>query len=545
MSSIDAKQSNEGIFVTPSLQWLKLAALGLIFVVLFLEILTLLTDIWLSSEEYSHGILIPLITAFLIWQKQNDLSRFTFEGSVAGLVLFLSGLALLFLGELSSLQILVEYSVVVTLMGGTWAIVGDRIFSRIWLPVFFLFFAVPLPQFLYQGLSAKLQLLSSQLGVSVIRLCDISVYLEGNVIDLGAMKLQVVEACSGLRYLFPLMSLAFMCAYFFNAAWWKRAVIFLSSIPITILMNSFRIGLIGVTVEYWGKEMAEGFLHDFEGWFIFMACTTILVGEMWLLARISRDPRPLRDVFGLTFPEPVPEGTTFRERQLPMQFWAVGGLLIAALGLSQMLGQREEIVPARAEFREFPLELGDWRGRRLAMEQEYIDALKFDDYIMADYVLQPSDPQGVDANGVEQKAGSTPVNFYSAFYGSQRKGESIHSPRSCIPGGGWQIMSLDQKTIDGSSANERPLEVNRLLIQKGEDRQLVYYWFEQRGRHLTNEYLVKWYLFWDALTMNRSDGALVRLITMAPKGEDIEAADQRLTGFLGTLGGTLGRFIPQ
>ena len=134
-------------------------------------------------------------------------------------------------------------------MGGIWAIVGDRIFRQIWLPIFFLFFAIPLPQFLYQGLSAKLQLLSSELGVSFIRLCDISVYQEGNVIDLGAMKLQVVEACSGLRYLFPLMSLAFMCAYFFKATLWKRVVIFLSSIPITVFMNSFRIGLIGVNRE--------------------------------------------------------------------------------------------------------------------------------------------------------------------------------------------------------------------------------------------------------------------------------------------------------
>lgn len=138
-----------------------------------------------------------------------------------------------------------------------------------------------------------------------------------------------------------------------------------------------------------------------------------------------------------------------------------------------------------------------------------------------------------------------PVNFYSAYYSSQRKGESIHSPRSCIPGGGWQIAAHDVVTVDGVSLYGQPMNLNRLLIQKGEDRQLVYYWFQQRGRDLTNEYVVKWYLFWDALTMNRTDGALVRLTTFAPKGEDIADADRRLQDFLMASLPELDKYIPR
>jgi EpsI family protein len=137
-----------------------------------------------------------------------------------------------------------------------------------------------------------------------------------------------------------------------------------------------------------------------------------------------------------------------------------------------------------------------------------------------------------------------PVNFYSAFYASQRKGESIHSPSTCIPGGGWQIVSHEVVPVDGVSLYGQPMRLNRLLIQKGEDRQLVYYWFQQRGRDLTNEYAVKWYLFWDALTMNRTDGALVRLTTFAPKGEDIAEADGRLRDFLKAVLPELGQYIP-
>lgn len=166
---------------------------------------------------------------------------------------------------------------------------------RIWLkglktasvPLLFLVFMVPFPAFILNNLSSKLQLISSWLGVEFIRACDIMVYLEGNVIDLGNYKLQVVDACSGLRYLFPLASLAFLCAYLFKGPFWQKLLIFLSAMPLTIFMNSFRIGVIGVLVDNWGTEMAEGFLHDFEGWAVFLLCMALLFIEMWIFSRIS------------------------------------------------------------------------------------------------------------------------------------------------------------------------------------------------------------------------------------------------------------------
>jgi exosortase D (VPLPA-CTERM-specific) len=510
--------------------WVLVSLVLAIAVGLFYDGLRYVVDTWFGREEYSHGILIPMISAFLIWQKKNELAGIPFKGSWLGLVALVLGLALFFLGEMATLFVIVQYAFLVVLFALVLAIMGPQVFREIQVPLFLLFFTIPLPEFLYNGLSTKLQLISSELGVYFIRAFGISVYLEGNVIDLGSMQLQVVEACNGLRYLFPLMSLAFICAYFYQAALWKRAVIFVSSIPITVLMNSFRIGLIGVTVEYWGKDMAEGFLHDFEGWFIFMVCTGILILEMWVLAQIGKERRSLMEVFGLTFPEPLPKDAVFKERVLPKQYWVALGLLLTALGGSLALDRREDIVPPRSEFSAFPLSVADWKGRREIMEQQYIDALKFDDYILANYV---------------NSQGSGSVNFYSAYYASQRKGESVHSPRSCIPGGGWQIAAHDIVDLNGLAVGGQPLKVNRLLIQKGEDRQLVYYWFQQRGRDLTNEYVVKWYLFWDALTRNRTDGALVRLTTFAPKGEDLAMADRRLREFVGTILPDLDRFIPR
>src|SRR5205085_11603535 len=136
---------------------------------------------------------------------------------------------------------------------------GWQGFKEVWVALLLLAFMIPLPDFLYQSVSAQSQLISSQLGVAIIRLFGISVLLEGNVIDLGSYKLQVVEACSGLRYLYPLLSVGFLMAYMYPAALRWRLLLLLSTIPITVITNSMRIAITGVLIQRWGSGMGEGF----------------------------------------------------------------------------------------------------------------------------------------------------------------------------------------------------------------------------------------------------------------------------------------------
>lgn len=516
------------VYRLPPTLWLAGLVLAAAIGAIFFDSLKYMVEQWLGMEEYSHGFLLPVIAIFLIWQKKDQLEQIEFNGSWLGFALAAFGFAVYLVGELSTLFIVIQYAFLTVLMGLALSLLGWRGFKLIFVPLILLVLMIPLPNFLYQSLSSQLQLISSEIGVAVIRLFGVSVYLEGNVIDLGSFKMQVVEACSGLRYLFPLMTLGFVAAYFFKGVFWKRAVIFLSTIPITVLMNSFRIGMIGITVELWGPEMAEGFLHDFEGWVVFMASTAVLVSEMWLFAKLGKDPRPLREVFGLDFPAPTPSGVQRRVRPLPSPFIASAVMVLGVALMAGFLPERVEVPPQRKEFSDFPLELGEWKGKGGQLESIYIDTLKFDDYVMADFT-GPS---------------AAPINFYAAYYASQKKGESAHSPRTCIPGGGWEITSLEQRTIPNASVAGNPLKVNRAVIQLGDTRQLVYYWFQQRGRVITNEYLVKWFLFWDALTRNRTDGALVRLTTLVLPGQDIVKADAALSSFAATATKPLGAYIP-
>ena len=485
-------------------------------------------DTWLGREEYSHALLIPVISLYLLWQQRAALSKLEFKGSWLGVALILFSALLQFAGVLAAVDTVQQYGLLLAIYGLVLALLGVRESINLWAPLLLLALMVPLPEFLLQNFSAQLQLISSQIGVWFIRLFGISVFVEGNVIDLGGYKLQVAEACDGLRYLFPLMTMGFIMAYLFKVEMWKRVVLFLSSIPVTILMNSFRIGTIGVMVEHWGQSMAEGFLHDFQGWAVFMTSAGVLLLEMMVLASIGKNRRPWREVFGLDAAEPIDRNALPIRRTLPTSFITCTVILSAFAAGVALAPERAEAVPKRESFFAFPTQVDSWTGRRSVMEQIYLDALKLDDYALVDYM----------------RGGGELVNFYVAWYDSQRAGNSAHSPRSCLPGGGWRMTQFNQVDVANVLVAGKQLRVNRVQIELGNRKQLVYYWFQQRGRVITNEYLVKWYLFIDSLTKQRTDGALVRLVTPLEIGEPIAQADSRLAEFAGQVAPRLEQYIP-
>jgi exosortase D (VPLPA-CTERM-specific) len=506
--------------------WLWLGAAVLLCLLVARDGLYVMTVVWFTRPEYSYGPLIPLVAGYLLWQRRTSLGIDRFAGSWLGPAVVVLALLLWLLGVLSTIRAVNQYALVVMLYGVALAMVGPRVFVRLWAPMLMLLLMVPLPQFLYANLSSQLQLISSAFGVWLMRLFGISVYLSGNVIDLGHFRMQVVEACDGLRYLFPLMTLGFIVAYFFRAPLWQRVVVFLSSVPITVFMNSARIAMIGIFADYGNTALAEGLLHELQGWVIFMASGALLLAETWLLVKLFMRGASWRDVLALDLRlargAPPPETGP----AAPPSLLAAALVLGVAASASFLLPERVEARPERSWFVDFPMTLGAWSGRQEKIEDEYLDALKLDDYLMADFTN-----------------GRSVVNLYSAYYASQREAQSVHSPRSCIPGGGWRINTFEQVAIPGDTGAPA-LRVNRAVIELGDQRELVYYWFKQRDRLLTNDYLVKWYIFVDAFTRRRTDGALVRLVTQLARGESESAADARLQAFARVVAPELRPFLP-
>ena len=190
---------------------------------------------------------------------------------------------------------------------------------------------------------------------------------------------------------------------------WQRAAIVISSIPITVVMNGVRIGLVGITVDRWGPQMADGTLHALEGWVIFAACACILGIELLLFARLSG--HRIADSFVPIEPFSKPQPQTLRYEVNPKPLYACMVLVCLAAPLGGLITSRAELVPSRSKFEMFPVTLGEWRGRVSMLDPQVERDLAVQDYILADY----------------KKEGGRAVNLYVAYYGSQRSGKShIH-----------------------------------------------------------------------------------------------------------------------
>jgi EpsI family protein len=563
--------------------------------VIFHSSLAFMFHMW-NNEDFNYCYLVPAIVAYLIWDKRELLVQAPRQTSWAGFTLIVPGMVLFWVGELGGEYTLLYLSMWLQVVGLCIVHFGIPKIRAILFAVLFSLTMFPLPAFINNKLSMQLKMISSRIGVDALQFLGVTAYREGNVIDLGFTRLQVVDACSGLRYLIPLIVLSIFLSYLSRDAWWKKVIVVLSSIPISILINGFRIASVGLLVPIFGPVVAEGFFHDFSGWIIFMISLGILLAELWVLNWIFKEKQEIevrsrksegknkeneRIAQSSTLEAlPAAEGQAAafgrapsskrqaekqsREQKIDNsvnreletgkieniakaenrelgnqgkeagkfgifqpQFIVAVLLLGATAAIAQTVNFREEVPIARS-FSQFPLSIGAWTGQLQFMEQKFIDELDLSDYIIVNY-----------RNGA-----SPSVNFYTAYYESQRKGESIHSPASCLPGGGWEFQQAGRTDVPISEDGRR-MFVNRAVMSNAGYKQLSYYWFPMRGRILTNAYQMKLYNFWDALTQQRTDGALVRLITPISKNETIEDADARLQAFTQELVPVLDQFLPK
>ncbi|PWJ12865.1 VPLPA-CTERM-specific exosortase XrtD [Jannaschia seohaensis] len=485
-----------------------------------------------STPEYSHGPLIPLISLYLFLRELRDRPERAETGPIRrwpGLAVIALALAVAVLGNVVRIPDIVTYAFILWVGGVVLTVFGWERGIRHQLPVIHLIFMLPLPQFLYWQMTTMLQGISSEIGVWFVQLAGVPVHLDGNIIDLGIYKLQVAEACSGLRYLFPILSFSYLFAILYRGPFWHKAVIFALAAPLTVFMNSFRIGVIGILVNSYGIEHAEGFLHFFEGWIIFMSCIALLFLAAILLQRLTPAPLPLSEAVDLDTNGLM--GVAGRITALPATaMLAVGTVATAAVSALYLTVQAPPAPPVERDgFALFPRTLAGWSSFRTPLEPEIEAVLDADDYINATFL----DPEE-----------GAPVNFFSAFYAKQTEGGAIHSPEVCLPAGGWEIFSLETREVSFPDTAFGTFELNRAIIQKGLQQQLVYYWFEQRGQRFTNDFVAKLAVMRDSLLIDRTDGALVRFVTPIGSDDDVAAAEARIEALMAEILPRLPRFLP-
>jgi exosortase len=257
------------------------------FLFLYRDVIAKLIHDWSIDENYSHGFLVIPIALYLAWERRHRFAAVPTRPSILGLVVTAAALTMLLAGVLGAEVFTTEVSMLAAIAGSILFLFGWSHLRVMLFPIAFLMLMVPLPAIIFNQITFPLQLLASRFGEGALVLAGIPVLREGNVIQLANTSLAVAEACSGIRSLISLLTLGIVYGYFMDSRGWVRSAIAIATVPVAIVTNGIRVAGTGVGAHYFGAEVAEGFLHEFSGWLIFISAFLILLAIHRLLVWFS------------------------------------------------------------------------------------------------------------------------------------------------------------------------------------------------------------------------------------------------------------------
>ena len=273
----------------PNRQWWQAVVIALLVGWLYWAIGIELAKDWWIDPNFSHGFFVPLFSLFLLWQRRSTLAGIAPQPSAWGILIMIFALCTLVVGVLGAELFLSRTSLLLLIAGMVVFFLGWNYLRAILFPLAFLVLMVPIPAIIFNQITFPLQILASKVAALVLPVLGVPVLREGNVINLPAMALEVAEACSGIRSLLSLTTLAIIYGYLLETRVWVRVLLAVASLPIAVAANSLRIVCTGLLVQYWEPEKAEGFFHLFSGWLIFLV-SLVMLFLLHQLLRVRRSP---------------------------------------------------------------------------------------------------------------------------------------------------------------------------------------------------------------------------------------------------------------
>ena len=489
----------------------------LLLVWLYHSILYNLVLQWGKDPNFGHGYFVPAFSLYLLWQNRQGLKVIDPSPSWAGLPLIYLALAFLVLGDLGVELFTARVSLLFLLAGLIIFFRGWEFFRAVLFPLAFLILMIPLPNIILQKLTFPLQLFASKLASEMLEIVHVPVFPQGNLLTLAAKQLDVADACSGIRSLYSLVTLAIIYGCLMEKRKWVRVILACAAIPIAILANCFRVFVTGLLVQYWGPDKAEGGFHTFEGWLVFVISLILLfalhqlINRIWKRAPESEIGSSLGELSLRQSRQKMARPLVAAGSGIPTPRFLIAILSMFAVALGLQIFTGGEHVPPRDPLSSIPLQVDTWTGTDQPIDQQTRNILGDGEFLLRDY--DSSDPS------------KDWINLYIAYFPSQKMGDTIHSPEHCLPGAGWipivrQVVFL--KFPDGT------FPVNRYVVINGSEKRIVLYWFQAHGRVVASEYSAKYYLIADSIRMHRSDGAMVRLMSTMYPNESPERAQARV-----------------
>ncbi len=480
------------------------------------DIVAKLVSDWWNDPNYSHGFLIPIISGYLVWSKRTKLQQSQATPSPWGMPLLLLGGLLFLLGQIAGEQFTQRLSLIIVIAGLVLMVAGKGWFKILGFPLAYLVFMIPLPYIVYDSVAFPLKLLATKISTIILHLLGSTVYTEGNIIFLPNTTLEVADACSGIRSLISILALSVVMAFFTQRTTFSRILLVGLSIPVVLFCNILRIVITGILAAK-NPALATGFFHSFSGEAIFLLGIVLILIFSFFIKKLDRNP--LAPV--LTSPS-LPD--TGKKPQRALLIWTAP-VILALLSVFSVYLSQVEAVPLNRPLTTFPGKIGEFhKVKDDILDEKVLSILGVDNYLFRAYT----------------GPGNYHLWLYIGYFQDQKEGEMIHSPKHCYPGAGWNPVESTtvQLSIPGM---EKKIVVNELVVQKGRERQLVYYWYQSRGKTIASEYRDRIYMVIDSLLRGRSDGALIRISGPA---DDIEQARRTQRAFIRKLYPTLQDYIP-
>jgi len=259
---------------------------GLILL-LYASVIRHLVVQWWTDADYGHGFFVPLFSGYILWHERERWTKTEIKPTNFGFVVLIGAVGLLLLGSLGAELFMSRFSLLVLFAGMILFLAGWKMLRAVSFPLGYLLWMIPIPVIIYNQLTFPLQLIASRLATACLELVQIPVLRDGNILIMSNYSLEVVEACSGIRSLMTLMALAVAYGYLMSPRRWVRYVLAALMVPIAVVTNAIRIMGAGILARHFGPAAAEGFLHEFSGWAIFVVAVLLMFGSYWALRRIT------------------------------------------------------------------------------------------------------------------------------------------------------------------------------------------------------------------------------------------------------------------
>lgn len=464
---------------------------------------------WWNISFYSYAFLVPIVSAYLVWIRRDQLLAVKPEPHyTGGSILVIGGLSALIVGRAGGIQAIEQVSLLITLPGIVVVLFGLKALKLLILPIGFLWFMLPIWESITDPLHFPFQQFSADLGVLMLRLVGIPVYQDGVFIYLPNITLEVAKACSGINYLIAVLATSIPLATIVLTGVWRRILLVLLAMAVSAFANSLRVALIGVLAYYDLSGDLHGPYHMLHGVFVsFIGYAAIFAG-LWVLSRGQRA---------------FVRGDGTRMWRLGWgqvrTAWIVLAVVLGLVGVSRYV-ERSHPVPLMQDLSELSLENAGWTG---------IDIPSAEGLPGVDQSLSRS-YRAVSGEEVQ-------VSFW--YFERQSQGKELVNPRT-------SALHADAKRVRLNIVGQGAVELNRRVVHREGHTNMVVFWYDVNGRILASQLAVKCYTMLDAVVYGRTNGALVSIAVDLLSDDEAgkEQAIATLEGFVSTLYLALDRYLP-